>query len=37
MPIILVIEDEESVRANLLDLLQAEDCETISADNAQIG
>ncbi|WP_413172704.1 EAL domain-containing protein [Anabaena azotica] len=37
MPKILVIEDEESVRENLLDLLQAEDFETISADNGQIG
>lgn len=37
MPKILVIEDEESVRENLLDLLEAEDFETISADNGQIG
>ncbi len=37
MPKILVIEDEESVRENLLDLLQAEDFETISADNGLIG
>ncbi|ADI62997.1 EAL domain-containing response regulator [Trichormus azollae] len=37
MPKILVIEDEESVRENLLDLLQAEDFKTISADNGPIG
>ncbi|WP_392535667.1 EAL domain-containing protein [Nostoc sp. C117] len=34
---ILIIEDEESVRENLLDLLQAEDFETISAANGRIG
>ncbi len=34
---ILVIEDEESVRENLLDLLIAEDFETISAANGRIG
>ncbi|MBE9051443.1 EAL domain-containing response regulator [Nostocales cyanobacterium LEGE 11386] len=34
---ILVIEDEESVRENLLDLLEAEDFETITAANGKIG
>lgn len=34
---ILVIEDEESVRENLLDLLQAEDFDTIGAANGRIG
>jgi EAL domain-containing protein (putative c-di-GMP-specific phosphodiesterase class I)/ActR/RegA family two-component response regulator len=34
---ILVIEDEESVRENLLDLLEAEDFETIAAANGRIG
>jgi EAL domain-containing protein (putative c-di-GMP-specific phosphodiesterase class I)/CheY-like chemotaxis protein len=34
---ILVIEDEESVRENLLDLLEAEDFDTISAANGRIG
>lgn len=37
MPKILVIEDEESVRENLLDLLAAEDFETIAAANGRIG
>ncbi|GAB1542364.1 hypothetical protein NUACC21_50380 [Scytonema sp. NUACC21] len=34
---ILVIEDEESVRENILDLLEAEDFDTISAADGQIG
>ncbi|WP_413199664.1 EAL domain-containing protein [Nostoc piscinale] len=34
---ILVIEDEESVRENLLDLLQAEDFHTIAAANGKTG
>jgi EAL domain-containing protein (putative c-di-GMP-specific phosphodiesterase class I)/FixJ family two-component response regulator len=34
---ILVIEDEESVRENLLDLLEAEDFVTIAAANGRIG
>lgn len=34
---ILVIEDEESVRENILDLLEAEDFEAISAPNGKIG
>ncbi|MFN6565026.1 MAG: EAL domain-containing protein [Nostoc sp. ChiSLP01] len=34
---ILIIEDEESVRENILDLLQAEDFETIAAANGRIG
>jgi EAL domain-containing protein (putative c-di-GMP-specific phosphodiesterase class I)/DNA-binding NarL/FixJ family response regulator len=34
---ILVIEDEESVRENLLELLEAEDFETIAAANGRIG
>ncbi|MEA5577557.1 EAL domain-containing response regulator [Anabaena sp. UHCC 0451] len=37
MPKILVIEDEESVRENLLDLLMAEEFETVSAANGKIG
>jgi EAL domain-containing protein (putative c-di-GMP-specific phosphodiesterase class I)/ActR/RegA family two-component response regulator len=37
MPKILVIEDEESVRENLLDLLEAEDFETLAAANGKIG
>jgi EAL domain-containing protein (putative c-di-GMP-specific phosphodiesterase class I)/DNA-binding NarL/FixJ family response regulator len=37
MPKILVIEDEESVRENLIDLLAAEDFETIAAANGKIG
>ncbi|MBD2436179.1 EAL domain-containing response regulator [Nostoc sp. FACHB-110] len=34
---ILVIEDEESVRENLLDLLEAEDFEILAAANGKIG
>lgn len=34
---ILVIEDEESVRENLLDLLEAEEFETVAAANGKIG
>ncbi len=34
---ILVIEDEELVRENLLDLLEAEDFDTIAAANGKIG
>ncbi|MBE9207108.1 EAL domain-containing response regulator [Nostoc sp. LEGE 06077] len=34
---ILVIEDEESVRENLLDLLEAEDFKTIAAANGRTG
>ncbi|MBD2292181.1 EAL domain-containing response regulator [Anabaena sphaerica FACHB-251] len=34
---ILVIEDEESVRENLLDLLAAEEFETVAAANGKIG
>jgi EAL domain-containing protein (putative c-di-GMP-specific phosphodiesterase class I)/CheY-like chemotaxis protein len=34
---ILVIEDEESVRENLLDLLEAEKFETLTAENGLIG
>ncbi|MTJ12183.1 EAL domain-containing response regulator [Anabaena sp. UHCC 0187] len=37
MPKILVIEDEESVRENLLDLLEAENFETVVAANGRIG
>ncbi|MTJ53390.1 EAL domain-containing response regulator [Anabaena sp. UHCC 0253] len=37
MPKILVIEDEESVRENLLDLLEAENFETVVAANGKIG
>lgn len=37
MPKILIIEDEESVRENLLDLLAAEDFQTIAAANGRIG
>ncbi|MBW4561781.1 MAG: EAL domain-containing response regulator [Mojavia pulchra JT2-VF2] len=37
MPKILVIEDEELVRENLLDLLEAEDFDTIAAANGRIG
>lgn len=37
MPKILVIEDEESVRENLVDLLEAEDFEPIAAANGKIG
>jgi EAL domain-containing protein (putative c-di-GMP-specific phosphodiesterase class I)/CheY-like chemotaxis protein len=34
---ILVIEDEESVRENILDLLEAEDFDTIAAANGRLG
>ncbi len=34
---ILIIEDEEAVRENILDLLEAEDFETIGAANGRIG
>ncbi|MBD2774666.1 EAL domain-containing response regulator [Iningainema tapete] len=34
---ILVIEDEDSVRENILDLLEAEDFETIEAGNGRVG
>lgn len=34
---VLVIEDEKSVRENILDLLEAEDFDTISAANGRIG
>lgn len=34
---ILVIEDEESVRENILDLLEAEEFETVAAANGKIG
>ncbi|MBD2518996.1 EAL domain-containing response regulator [Nostoc sp. FACHB-973] len=34
---ILIIEDEESVRENILDLLEAENFETIAAPNGRIG
>ncbi|MFM7408365.1 MAG: EAL domain-containing protein [Cuspidothrix sp.] len=37
MPKILVIEDEESIRENLLDLLEAENFETVVAANGKIG
>ena len=37
MPKILVIEDEESVRDNLLDILEAENFETVAAANGRIG
>ncbi|BAY77195.1 response regulator receiver modulated diguanylate phosphodiesterase [Nostoc linckia NIES-25] len=37
MPRILIIEDEESVRENILDLLEAEDFETLAAANGRIG
>ncbi|MBD2677745.1 MULTISPECIES: EAL domain-containing response regulator [Nostoc] len=37
MPKILIIEDEESVRENILDLLEAEDFETLAAANGRIG
>ncbi|MFN6462663.1 MAG: EAL domain-containing response regulator [Nostoc sp. DedVER02] len=37
MPKILVIEDEEAVRENILDLLEAEDFETLAAANGRIG
>lgn len=34
---ILIIEDEDAVRENILDLLEAEDFETIAAANGRIG
>ncbi len=37
MPKVLIIEDEEAVRENILDLLEAEDFETIAAANGRIG
>jgi EAL domain-containing protein (putative c-di-GMP-specific phosphodiesterase class I) len=37
MPKILIIEDEESVRENLLDLLTAEQFEAVAAANGKIG
>ncbi|MDF5736504.1 MULTISPECIES: EAL domain-containing response regulator [unclassified Nostoc] len=37
MPKILIIEDEEAVRENILDLLEAEDFETLGAANGRIG
>ncbi|MFN6539035.1 MAG: EAL domain-containing protein [Nostoc sp. EkiNYC01] len=37
MPKILIIEDEDSVRENILDLLEAEDFQTIAAANGRIG
>jgi len=37
MPKILIIEDEEAVRENLLDMLEAEDFETLAAANSRIG
>ncbi|MGF2038307.1 MAG: EAL domain-containing response regulator [Nostoc sp. CmiVER01] len=37
MPKILIIEDEEAVRENILDLLKAESFETIAAANGRIG
>ncbi|MEH2235948.1 EAL domain-containing response regulator [Nostoc sp.] len=37
MPKILIIEDEEAVRENILDLLEAEDFETLAAANGRIG
>lgn len=37
MPIILIIEDEEAVRENILDLLEAEEFETLAAANGRIG
>ncbi|MEH2025163.1 EAL domain-containing response regulator [Nostoc sp.] len=37
MPTILIIEDEEAVRENILDLLEAEDFETLAAANGRIG
>ncbi|MCC5660076.1 EAL domain-containing response regulator [Nostoc sp. XA010] len=37
MPKILIIEDEEAVRENILDLLEAENFETIAAANGRIG
>jgi EAL domain-containing protein (putative c-di-GMP-specific phosphodiesterase class I)/CheY-like chemotaxis protein len=37
MPKILIIEDEEAVRENILDLLEAENFEPIAAANGRIG
>jgi EAL domain-containing protein (putative c-di-GMP-specific phosphodiesterase class I)/ActR/RegA family two-component response regulator len=37
MPKILIIEDEELVRENIIDLLEVEDFETIAAANGRIG
>ncbi|MEH2410211.1 EAL domain-containing response regulator [Nostoc sp.] len=37
MPKILIIEDEEAVRENILDLLEAEGFETLAAANGRIG
>ncbi|MEH1830536.1 MAG: EAL domain-containing response regulator [Nostoc sp.] len=37
MPKVLIIEDEEAVRENILDLLEAEDFETLAAANGRIG
>ncbi|MEH2296744.1 EAL domain-containing response regulator [Nostoc sp.] len=37
MPKILIIEDEEAVRENILDLLEAEGFETLAAANGKIG
>jgi EAL domain-containing protein (putative c-di-GMP-specific phosphodiesterase class I)/ActR/RegA family two-component response regulator len=37
MPKVLIIEDEEAVRENILDLLEAEDFETVAAANGRIG
>ncbi|MEH2389477.1 MAG: EAL domain-containing response regulator [Nostoc sp.] len=37
MPKILIIEDEEAVRENLLDMLEAEDFETLAAADGRIG
>jgi two-component system, sensor histidine kinase and response regulator len=34
---ILVIEDEQTVRTNILELLQAEEYETLEAENGQVG
>ncbi len=34
---ILIIEDEEAVRENILDLLEAEDFEAISAPDGKVG
>lgn len=34
---ILVIEDEELVRENILDLLEAEDFDTLAAANGKLG
>ncbi|MEH1843531.1 MAG: EAL domain-containing response regulator [Nostoc sp.] len=37
MPKVLIIEDEEAVRENILDLLEAEEFETLAAANGRIG